>query len=100
VTTRFRRLTAGTVLVIGLGATLSACGNDGAALAKQACTHVNRSLTLLTQASRETDATVASQLMLRSSLASSSLMASCRERSSASLLLTVPRALTWRWTSS
>jgi hypothetical protein len=62
VTTRFRRLTAGTVLVIGLGATLSACGNDGAALAKQACTHVNRSLTLLTQASRETDATVASQL--------------------------------------
>jgi hypothetical protein len=59
---RFWRLAAGTVLVVGLGTGLSACGNDGTALAKQACTHVNRSLSLLTQAARQTDATVAGQL--------------------------------------
>lgn len=59
---RFRSMAVGTVVVIGLGATVSACGNDGSALAKQACSHVNRSLSLLTQASRQTDTTEATQL--------------------------------------
>jgi len=62
VPTRFRRLAVGTVVMIGLGATLSACGNDGTVLAKQACSHVNRSLSLLTEASHQTDTTVAGQL--------------------------------------
>ncbi len=57
-----RRLVAAAVVVVGLGATLSACGNDAATLAEQACGHVNRSLTLLGQASKETDATTAAQL--------------------------------------
>jgi len=59
---RFRRLAAGAALVVGLGAMLSACGNDGAALAQQACSHVDRSLSLLTQASKQSDTTVAAQL--------------------------------------
>jgi hypothetical protein len=59
---RFRRLVAGTVVVIGLGATLSACSNNGAVLAKQACGHVNRSLNLLTEASHQSNATVANHL--------------------------------------
>jgi hypothetical protein len=48
--------------MVGLGAFLSACGNNAAALAEQACSHVNRSLTLLDQASKETDGTAAAQL--------------------------------------
>ena len=59
---RFRHLAVGTVLVVGLGATLTACGNDGTALAKQACTHVDRSLSLLTRAARQADVTMAAQL--------------------------------------
>ncbi len=59
---RFRRLAAGTVLVVGLGTAVSACGGDGTALAKQACIHVNRSLSLLTRAAHQTDATLAAQL--------------------------------------
>src|ERR1035441_7323921 len=47
-----------------------------------------------------TDAVVASQLMLRSILAISSLTPSCRVRSSAARLVTLPRALTWRSISS
>jgi hypothetical protein len=50
------------VVVIGLGVPLAACGNDGAVLAKQACTHVNRSLTLLAEASHQSDGTVAARL--------------------------------------
>jgi hypothetical protein len=49
-------------VVVGLGATLSACGSNGTTLAEQACGHVNRSLTLLSQASKEPDATAAAQL--------------------------------------
>jgi hypothetical protein len=59
---RFRRLAAGTVVVIGLGATLSACGNSGTALAKQACGHIDRSLTLLARSDHQTDAGAATQL--------------------------------------
>ncbi len=59
---RIRRLAAGTVVVVGLGTTLSACGNDGSALAKQACAHVDRSLSLLTKASLQADAATATRL--------------------------------------
>ncbi len=63
--TGFRRLAVGTVVVMGLGATLSACGNNGTVLAKQACSHVNRSLSLLSEASHQTDVTAAGQLQQR-----------------------------------
>lgn len=49
-------------MVVGLGTTLSACGNDGSALAKQACAHVDRSLSLLTKASLQADAATATRL--------------------------------------
>jgi hypothetical protein len=48
--------------VVGLGATLSACGNSGTALAKQACAHVDRSLSLLTEAAHQTDSSVTAHL--------------------------------------
>ena len=53
---RFRRLATGAVVVVGLGAFLSACSNSGTTLAKQACTHVDRSLTLLAESARQADA--------------------------------------------
>ena len=59
---RFRRLAAGTIVVIGLGATLSACSNSGASLAKQACGHIDRSLSLLAESGRQTDAATATEL--------------------------------------
>ena len=59
---RLRRLVAGIVVVAGLGATLAACGNNGTTLAKQACVHVDRSLTLLTESSNQSDTGVATQL--------------------------------------
>jgi hypothetical protein len=51
----FRRLAVGGIIAIGLGAGLSACGNNGTALAKQACTHVNLSLSLLHRSGAGTD---------------------------------------------
>jgi hypothetical protein len=50
------------IIVIGLGATLSACGNDGTALAKQACGHIDRSLELLKESGRQADAATSAQL--------------------------------------
>jgi hypothetical protein len=35
----------GVLAVVGLGATLSACGNSGTTLAQQACVHIDRSIT-------------------------------------------------------
>ncbi|MGO8871812.1 MAG: hypothetical protein ACLQPH_10515 [Acidimicrobiales bacterium] len=58
----FRRLAASTVVVIGLGTALGACGDSGTALAQQACAHVNRSIALLQQAGHQSDATRAGQL--------------------------------------
>ena len=57
-------------------------------------------VTLLATRLRETDAVIASQCMLRSSLASSSLTPNCRLRSRAVRLATFPRVFTWRSTSS
>jgi hypothetical protein len=50
-----RRLAAGGIIAIGLGATVSACGNNGTALAKQACTHVTLSISLLHKSEAPTD---------------------------------------------
>jgi hypothetical protein len=59
---RLGRPVTGIVMAVGLGITLVACGGNGTALAKQACVHVDRSLTLLAAATRQTDAAAAAQL--------------------------------------
>jgi hypothetical protein len=51
------RLAVGSITALGLGTALSACGNNGTALAKQACTHVNRSIALLKQSEQQRDVT-------------------------------------------
>lgn len=56
------RLAAAVLVVTGLGASLGACGNSGAALAKQACTHINRSITLLKESDHQTDPAEAARL--------------------------------------
>jgi uncharacterized protein YfiM (DUF2279 family) len=61
-TGRLRRLVGGGLAVVGLGAALSACGTSGTGLAQQACGHVNRSIALLAEAGRQTDATLAVSL--------------------------------------
>lgn len=50
---RFARLATGIVAIIAVGAVVSACGNSGLTLARQACTHVDRSITLLHQAQQQ-----------------------------------------------
>ncbi len=52
-------------MALGLGIALSACGNNGTALAKQACTHVDRSIGLLKQSEQPTDLVEAGQLRQR-----------------------------------
>jgi hypothetical protein len=49
-------------VVVGLGAFLSACGSSGTTLAKQACTHVDRSLALLAESAHKADASSSSML--------------------------------------
>jgi hypothetical protein len=48
-------LAVGGIAAIGLGSALSACGNNGTALAKQACADVTRSITLLHESEAPTD---------------------------------------------
>ena len=60
-----RRFMGGGLAVLGLGVVLSACGTSGTGLARQACSHVNRSITLLAEAGRQTDASRASELRQR-----------------------------------
>jgi len=50
------------LIATGLGASLSACGNSGTDLAKQACTHINRSIRLLEQSQHQSDHARAAQL--------------------------------------
>lgn len=50
---RLRRAVVGVVFVVGLGIGLSACGNAGTSLARQACTYVNRSIALLKEAQHQ-----------------------------------------------
>ena len=60
------RLAAGSVLALGLGGTLSACGGgNGTALAKQACTHVDRSISLLKESAQQSDKMDAARLTQR-----------------------------------
>jgi hypothetical protein len=53
------------LLSIGLGAALSACGNSGLTLAKQACSHVNQSVALLQESDRTTGPSESTRLKLR-----------------------------------
>jgi hypothetical protein len=62
---RLGRLAAGGVLALGLGIALTACGSNGTALAKQACTHVDRSIALLKESSQQSDHIEAARLMQR-----------------------------------
>ncbi len=56
------RLAAAAFVITGFGASLSACGNSGATLAKQACTHINRSITLLKKSELKVDEDDAARL--------------------------------------
>lgn len=57
-----RGAVVGLLSVVGLGTALSACGNDGEALARQACTHINRSITLLKESDTPADRSRSAQL--------------------------------------
>lgn len=57
----------GTAALFLGGAGLAACGNAGASLAKQACTHVDRSLALLAEADRQNDPAASERLRSRAS---------------------------------
>jgi hypothetical protein len=59
---RIRRTAVGIAIVIALGAALSACGNSGAALARQACSHINRSIALLRESDDHSDPSRSAQL--------------------------------------
>jgi hypothetical protein len=50
------------MVALGLGIPLSACGNNGTALAKQACAHVDRSIGLLKQSEQQADLVEAAHL--------------------------------------
>jgi hypothetical protein len=50
----WRAVVTGGILTLGLGVLLSACGNGGESLAREACTHINRSISLLRQAESHT----------------------------------------------
>ncbi len=57
------RWALGLAVVLGGGAALTACGDGGVALARQACGHIHQSLTLTDQASRTgTDPALANDL--------------------------------------
>jgi hypothetical protein len=55
-----RRLAGALVIVVGVGAVLSACGTSGTGLAQQACGHINKSISLLHEAEHEADPQLAS----------------------------------------
>ena len=59
---RWRTAAAGVALAIGLGTVLSACGNGGATLAREACGHISRSITLLHESQDRSDPTRSGQL--------------------------------------
>ncbi len=52
----------GAAAIVALGASLAACGNQGIGLARQACSDVGRSITLLHQADRPQSSSSAAQL--------------------------------------
>jgi hypothetical protein len=50
---RIARPAVGIAAVVGLGLGLSACGNSGQSLARQACAHVDQSISFLKQSRRD-----------------------------------------------
>jgi hypothetical protein len=56
------RAAAGIIVSVGLGTALTACGNNAESLAQQACSHINRSITLLQESERPSDASRSAQL--------------------------------------
>jgi len=63
--TKLRGLITGAIVALGLGVALSACGDDGTSLAKQACTHVNLSISLLHKSDAHPGAAQAAHLKER-----------------------------------
>ena len=59
------RAAIGITIAIGFGTALSACGNSGPALARQACTHINRSIDLLRESDDHSDPSRSAQLEQR-----------------------------------
>ncbi len=49
-------------LIVWVGASLSACGNSGTTLARQACTHINRSIALLKESDHPSGRSEAARL--------------------------------------
>ncbi len=58
----WRAAATGVALAVGLGAALSACGNGGQTLAREACGHITRSITLLHQSEDPSDHARSAQL--------------------------------------
>ena len=56
------RWATGLVIVVGCGLGLAACAGNGQSLARAACVHVNRSITLYKQATADSDPTSAATL--------------------------------------
>jgi hypothetical protein len=56
------RWATGLVIVVGSGLGLAACAGNGQSLARAACVHVNRSITLYKQATADTDPASAATL--------------------------------------
>jgi hypothetical protein len=59
---RLSRAAAGIIVTVGLGTVLAACGNNAESLAQQACAHINRSIALLQESDRPSDAPRSAQL--------------------------------------
>lgn len=57
-----RGAVVGLIAVVGIGTALSACGNDGETLARQACTHINRSIALLKESDAPAERSQSTQL--------------------------------------
>ncbi len=57
-----QRLAGAVILAVGLGVLFTACSNSGLTLAKQACTHIDRSITLLHASDLKADQHDATQL--------------------------------------
>ena len=51
------RWAAGIVVVVGCSVGLTACSNNGVSLARQACTHIGKSIALYQQSTTDTDPT-------------------------------------------
>jgi hypothetical protein len=57
------RWATGLVIIVGCGIGLAACSGGGVSLARSACVHIDRSITLYKQASSESDSARSAELM-------------------------------------